>query len=341
MFQEEKDIFERYAATSPRTDDLKVWGKWFTEFAGQSDALLMRRRAAAADAEAGVLDEFGEAISCLELLLALGIGMGQTMLDEVPMPAPDETPDGEIININDFDQWRLVVIYQLWLRAAGVCEQILSLLKAGFSAAALARWRTIHELEVICLVLGKSTKPQIIYDKLKYEGRDATKFLGDKQVLNKEFPRRSMLAGEYGWADQFVAEMDPNGYGGGTELQRERRRRYGPSFADLRRSVGVSAREEELYKAANGVIHGGRLSEVLGSRVSLALEAEEALGVGMTLTMRGTARTIWAITGILSELAERAGATYREEEHARLEVLIHLLDRTLGVTAGWDEGLLR
>jgi hypothetical protein len=63
MFQEEKDIFERYIATSPRTDDLKVWGNWFTELAGKSDALLMRRRAAAADAEAGVLDEFGEALS--------------------------------------------------------------------------------------------------------------------------------------------------------------------------------------------------------------------------------------------------------------------------------------
>jgi hypothetical protein len=296
----------------------------------RSEEILVRRRAEAADAEASVLDDFGEAIAYLELLLAVGLGLGQSMIGEVEAMADEPEPYPE-------SRARLVVTGHLWHRAASIGDEILALLKAGFTAAALARWRTMHELDVLTFVLGNSTYDGALEGLIRQEERDIAKFEGDWHAVRTDFPE--LLTGDYAWTDRFLAEADPKGYGAKRERQKQadggsgrERAQRGPTFVDLQKAIGSPPRERQLYQAANGVIHGSWLTESLGSGKQIVMEdSENAVRLGMTATMSATGRTLWAITGTLTEVAEFAGAENRAEEHEAGEVLVALLLRALGV----------
>jgi hypothetical protein len=109
------------------------------------------------------------------------------------------------------------------------------------------------------------------------EERDIAKFKGDWESVYTDFPE--LLGGNYAWADQFLIEADPNGYGRRRERQqgersvRSGRPERGPTFDDLQKAVGSSARERQLYHAANGVVHGSWLTETLGSGKQDVMEA--------------------------------------------------------------------
>lgn len=101
-----------------------------------------RRAAAEIATVARIERSWGEALDLLDQLIAAS----QALLAEVHRRIRDIAPEV------DWTRRALVLVYARGIQTAG---EIRTLLRAGFAAGAWARWRTLHELSVVALFIGR------------------------------------------------------------------------------------------------------------------------------------------------------------------------------------------
>ena len=211
--------------------------------ATHAERLTVAWRAALQDVEVAVLDRHGRGLACLEALhvACFVVGAG---FDHDEGPAAEAKQDS-----------RVNALRRLWgasLEAGGEC---IALLRAGYAAGALARWRLLREAEVLSLMLIQHP-PETAERYLEHASFHAIRFRHDYQRWATEVAEdllgddemRSMGAafgrsiarhgeewrGDYGWAHASLVATSPQ-YA--DQVERGRRAR-GPTFADVEAAVG-------------------------------------------------------------------------------------------------------
>lgn len=109
--------------------------------AAAPEPLTVRYRKVITDYEAEVLDRHADALALLEALYMACWVVG-TLFDEEQRPAAEAADDS-----------RVYVLRQLWARSLQTGGEVLALLRFGYPDGALARWRQLHEVEVIVRLL--------------------------------------------------------------------------------------------------------------------------------------------------------------------------------------------
>ncbi|MBD2841472.1 DUF5677 domain-containing protein [Erythrobacter rubeus] len=211
-------------------------------------------------------------------------------------------------------------LVQLHVRACQVAREILTLIENGFPDGAMARWRTLHEIEIIALLLhdGGNELARRYFDHQVVERKKAADLhqrtcrvsgstpLSQKEMAEIEEDFDSVVklhgkefAGDYGWASRYL--NNPN-----------------PRFANLAERAGAEASKPE-YKYASYNVHAS--STALRVRVG-SLNGQGNLSAGSTNAglqepAQKTAQSILLISSLLSSRS-------RSIDHA---ILLHALVR--------------
>ena len=122
------------------------------------------------------------------------------------------------------------VLTRLHARACQIAEEVICLLSNGFADGAMARWRTMHEIEGVCYLLGEHgdnlagryVAHQIVEARgaaiqyRKHEARLRQEPLSDTEFNKIENDYKAALqtygetfAGQYGWAAKHVGKKRP------------------------------------------------------------------------------------------------------------------------------------
>lgn len=233
-------------------------------------------------------ERWGKALGLLRMLLTISRELGEA----------------EFKKLSNVKDGLKNVMTRLHVRACQVSAEIVSLLENGFADGAMARWRTLHEICVVMLLMKEHGDPlaeryidhQAIESKrgkdqyhLCHEGlgyKPMTAAVCRKidrayeRALDKHGPE---FAGPYGWAEGFI----PNG-----------RKRL--SLGDLERAVGRSFMGSH-YKLASYNVHAGphalffRLGLIENESVLLA----GASNAGLSEPGQNAAVTLALITMLL------------------------------------------
>ena len=184
-----------------------------------------------------------EPFESLSLLIELAYRIGFTV-DEYCQQKPPEEPQ------------LVEVLCRLHLRGIHVAREVLTLLRCGYADAAMARWRTLHEIAVVaCFVSehgGACAKRYLDHDaiesfKAAREYQESAERLGFPQLPEEE------LAAIRAQRDRAVAEhgeaFDVD-YGWAASLLGKRR----PTFADVERAVGLD-HLRPFYRLASHNVH--------------------------------------------------------------------------------------
>ncbi|MEZ5697330.1 MAG: DUF5677 domain-containing protein, partial [Sphingomonadaceae bacterium] len=189
-------------------------------------------------------DRWGEALDGLRLLLDLCRDEGEKFYRRLEKSKAKATPYARIL------------LSRLHCRACQVTSEIITLLENGYARGAMARWRTLHEIEVVAtfiseagnsaakryfdyeIVEAKRAKDQYQenYEELGYEPFDPDKAAS----IEEDFARilsqyGSEFRNPYGWASEFLGNKSPR-------------------FADIERVAGA-ARMRSHYKFASYNVH--------------------------------------------------------------------------------------
>ena len=145
---------------------------------------------------------------------------------------------------------------RLHARACQVSEEIVCLLGAGFADGAMARWRTLHEIAVVGLLLshhGEALAKRYVAHEVVESRKAAREYqkhcgtLGFEPVTPEEFSELEQqyedAVGRYG--QEFKA---PYGWAAGFA------HRSNPSFADIERAAGIE-HLRSYYKLASHQVH--------------------------------------------------------------------------------------
>jgi hypothetical protein len=116
-----------------------------SELLGQPDLLAIERRAQD-DSQRQIGRIWRIALEHFELLLAIVSGLAVAWADEVDVPA--KIRDGDV---------RLEAVWRLARRGIQAAHEVLWMLEGGYPGAAMARWRTMHEIATFALVLSKQS----------------------------------------------------------------------------------------------------------------------------------------------------------------------------------------
>lgn len=192
---------------------------------------------------------------------------------------------------------RLEALIELHAHSILVANETVDLLRSGWPAGAEARWRTLHEIEVIALFIAKSpvtvARRYLASLDLDLHRRIERKQMSlprtkEGAVLRKELKHRADVAikkhghavgNEYGWACRWL---------------RTKRVR----FVDLERSVAKQTRRP-AYLSASSRIHAGRIGS-LGSildtsgHVLTGRRAERVADVAL--------QTAWSANNVVGQL---------------------------------------
>jgi hypothetical protein len=228
--------------------------------AGVSEIVVVRQ-AERADLQAQILDRWAAALDRLELLAAGCRGAG-LQFERRYVPAAQAANDV-----------RVRVLRDLWAESSLIGGEILSLLRAGYGAGALARWRALHEVTVIALFVGSSGASvaerllehrgmQVRRLRWAYRGwatktgveqlgaRETFEMREEDRVLVSQYGR--VFGRRYGWAhDALVAGSEQYAESLHTD---EGKRRTGPNLADLERAIGFGDRL--YFEIASAIAHG-------------------------------------------------------------------------------------
>lgn len=287
--------------------------------AAAPEPLTVRYRKVITDHEAEVLDRHADALALLEALYMACWVVG-TLFDEEQRPAAEAADDS-----------RVYVLRQLWARSLQTGGEVLALLRFGYPDGALARWRQLHEVEVIARLLAdgspeladayvEHTRLQSV--RWRHDYQRWAKAVGEELFSGREMTQmgetaRRVLAerpewkGNYGWAHRELLRSQP-WY---ADEHGARPRHGGPTFADLERAVGM--REDRLWTA------------VANQSVHLTLPAaDEGLGGvpepdAVFLAGQLTAATLWLPTAALVVSWPAPGSPDRDLQR-RVDLLAHL-----------------
>ena len=269
-------------------------------------------------------------LDLLEMLIVIATESGEAFSDHWPW---SKDKDQDLV----FD-----VIRSLHARGCQISEEILTLLKAGFSSAAHARWRALHETNVTAMFIAEhgrdtaeryllhehieSHKAALVYQKHHTAIRHPPM---SKAELDKQASMRDRLVAQYGKAFK-------SSYGwAAAALQRIDE---GVRFSDIEDSVKLD-HLRPFYKMASHPVHAS--SKALSFRLELSphqrgprhrllLTGPSNLGLAdpghsaanslsqltMTfITRRGTFDTIFA-SRLMLDLTEEIGDAFIETHKA-------------------------
>jgi hypothetical protein len=123
------------------------------------------------------------------------------------------------------------VLIRLHARACQITEEIISLLANGFADGAMARWRTLHEIAAVCLLLdehGDALTDRYVEHYIIETRKAALQFqkycsrMGQRRIPPKEFASIEAqyaaalakygkeFANQYGWAAKHLMKANPN-----------------------------------------------------------------------------------------------------------------------------------
>ena len=148
------------------------------------------------------------------------------------------------------------LLHRLTAKAVQISKEIFTLLRNGYSDGAQARWRSLHELSVICLFISENGN-NVALRYIKHQAIDKYKSakqyneyyskLGAKRILTKTM---NELSKEY---DELIAEYGQsykNGYGWAAKALSLKN----PRFSDIEASINLD-HHRPYYKAASANIH--------------------------------------------------------------------------------------
>jgi len=163
-----------------------------------------------------------------EFLDRLNVDWGEGFdLFEIFIAVSQELVSG-LLKDSDFSRNDLnMTLIRLQAKGCQVASEILSLMRSGFADGALARWRTLHEIAVVSLFLGKhgieAARRYIAYDivesyqiakkenscrhKMGYDGPTESELENLKKHADRAKEKFGIEFGEpYGWAAPFIGK---------------------------------------------------------------------------------------------------------------------------------------
>ena len=226
----------------------------------------------------------------------------------------------------------LVVLTRLHGRACQVAREILVLLRSGFADGADARWRTLHELAIVALLIGdhgqELAERYLLHEevqqyKLARQFQDHHQSLNREPIPQQEFAelkeRRDELIdqfgpafkNDYGWAASVTGTDNP------TLFQLEEKADLGHSRPYYRlASNNVHANAHGTFYRRGLASHQGNIILAGPSNEGLA-EPGHATAISLlqvTVALLGTEATIDSIVVlmVLGHLADEVGEAFLE-----------------------------
>lgn len=240
----------------------------------ERDHFLVPARSAHANLQAAALDRWSDAFDWLELLL-------------LASSAVVKHHEAQLFEAVEHEDWGFAAMHSIFWSGHLLAGEVLSLLRAGYSSGALARWRALHEVATRGeFIVNVSPDQQNVGRRfLEHESFRHRRELGalqgwlrhtspaetisrqemralvamDDEVLDRY---DQVFRGEYGWAHADLLDAG-TGY---TALWESGRRMRGPIFADLEEAVFALKGErlwfQLLYVQASAAVHGSHRSFV-------------------------------------------------------------------------------
>lgn len=150
------------------------------------------------------------------------------------------------------------ILLRLHVRACQVADEIICLLENGFADGAMARWRTLHELAVIAVIISKHSDAiaQCYMDHQFVESKKAlSKYLDCCQKLGfRPLPGREIkkITKAYDNVIKKYGNHFKSDYGWAATLLKKPR----PTFADIEKAAGRDAMRSH-YQMGSDNIHVG------------------------------------------------------------------------------------
>jgi len=227
-------------------------------FVGHARALSVQWRHEMARAETEMLDRRAAALRDTETLLMACRGV-RTLFDRHLLSAAREADDR-----------RIAVLAGFCDRAIETAAEVLTLLRFGHAAGALARWRQLREVEVLSLFI--ASQPASVaaeYEQhaayrglqLRFDYQRWARSLGEEPLRHSELRAidgvveavradRLHWESDYGWAHEALLRTEHR-Y---RDLCAKGRRARGPTFRDLEHAVG-SSDQHLFYGLASEQVH--------------------------------------------------------------------------------------
>lgn len=226
----------------------------------QAPSFIVRWRDALQRSELEALDRWGEALACVEALHVACMVVASAFEDE------------HVPQAQDADDSRTAALRLLsWgsITAAGEC---VALLRAGYANGALARWRLLHESDVLALLLAQMPphvseryfehsamrRRQMRHSYQEWALAAGAEPHTSEEMYGMKTDEKALIdkygatwAGEYGWAHEPLLSLD---HGYAAVASRGRGRPTGPSFTDLQGAVMPRGMRLH-YASANRTVH--------------------------------------------------------------------------------------
>jgi hypothetical protein len=229
-----RDVAARVA--KPILKDLE--SRWFDEHSlQQADLSGFRAR---------LESRWGEGLGQLRMLLTIAREWCQEAHNR---ETPHETPGKK--------QLREILI-RLFVRACQVTDEIVCLLENGFADGAMARWRTLHEIEIVAAVVsqhGEGIARRYLDHQAVESKRAMNKYLNCCAALGyKPLAQREIdaITKAYDAAINQYGEVFKSDYGWAAQHLKKKH----PTFADLEADAG-RAQMRSHYQMGNDNVHAG------------------------------------------------------------------------------------
>lgn len=232
------EVIEEFSVSHAKIVTKSLKSRWLEQFAYQKYQTEQFRH--------NLEDRWGNALHLLRMLLTISYEIG------------DETYQRWRKSRARRNQFLREAIIKLHGRACQVAGEIIVLMESGFADGAIARWRTLHEIYVVMLLLSDNGD-EMAERYLNHENIEAKRALDQYLRYHKDHGYRPPskrecrevekrfqeavrkygkdFASQYGWACHHLGRKNPN-------------------FADLEASAG-RAMMRSHYKMASYNVHAG------------------------------------------------------------------------------------
>jgi len=241
--------------------------------------------------EKSVYEKWGEPLGLLELFLHLFLEFGQEFNELYRQSAAAN---------QDFV---FEVLIRLHARSCQIGSEILALLKSGLADGAHARWRTLHEINVIASFIahsGNDTAERYIYHnavecyKAYKQHRKYEELLGEKPIEEKE---AETVAENYNYVIKRFGQDFRYSYGWASPALGK----SNPKLSDIEKAIGLD-HLRPYYKMASHNVHANPRGAFF--RLGLFPEQEDILLAGPSITgladpAQGAAISLMQIATIL------------------------------------------